>query len=171
MALVECRTAEDVRRLAKRNDEWRRQQYKQPEPPVTVAPPTEAEMAPEPFIPPAPRFTPRMVTIERLQNSARVMLKDAINLVCDRYGVSGADVVSMKREASICRPRQVVMWLGRNVLKRTLPEIGRALGGRDHTTVISGVRKIDCLRESDPVLQQQLDDLAAALGPERFWAD
>jgi hypothetical protein len=170
MALMECRSAEDVRELAKRQREWHQKQYTAKH--CEAAPVVEVvQPEPEPFIPPAPILTPRMVTIERLQRQAIPKIKNVLELVSERYGIRVADIVSRRRDAVICHPRQVAMWLAREVLKRSLPEIGRALGGRDHTTVISGIRKINRLRQADPAFDLELNELAGVLRPEPFWAD
>jgi hypothetical protein len=174
MALMECRSAEDVRERAKRQYEWHRQQYevKHCEVPVVEAKPVPAPTPePAPFIPPAPILTLRMVTVERLQRQSIPKIKNVLQLVSERYSTPISDIVSRRRDAVICHPRQVAMWLAREVLKRSLPEIGRAIGGRDHTTVISGIRKIERLRQADPAFDSELNELANMLRPEPFLAD
>ena len=61
------------------------------------------------------------------------------------------------------RPRQIAMYLAKTLTLRSLPEIGRRFGGRDHTTVLHAVRKIEGLSESDQLLSQELDTLKRML--------
>ena len=70
----------------------------------------------------------------------------------------------MPRSArSVARPRQIAMYLSKQLTTRSLPEIGRKFGGRDHTTVIHAVRKIEQLREEDPALDEDVDLLRRML--------
>ena len=63
-------------------------------------------------------------------------------LVTSRFNVSRADILSSRRTATVVRPRQIAMYLSKLLTPRSLPEIGRRFGGRDHTTVLHAVRKI-----------------------------
>ena len=63
----------------------------------------------------------------------------------------------------LARPRQIAMYLSKQLTSRSLPEIGRKFGGRDHTTVIHAVRKIEQLREEDPALDEDVDLLRRML--------
>ena len=65
--------------------------------------------------------------------------------VCRHFGITCAQLVSANRKRAIARPRQIAMWLSRNLTKRSLPDIGRRFGGRDHTTALHAVRRIDAL--------------------------
>ena len=90
---------------------------------------------------------------------------DSIKRAVCRYfhGVSKLDLESSRRTAGVVRPRQVAMWLCKDITKRSLPEIALQFGNRDHTTVLHAIRKIDCLREGDPQLQADLDAIKASL--------
>ena len=70
---------------------------------------------------------------------------------------------SARRARSVARPRQVAMFLAKTMTSRSLPDIGRRFGGRDHTTVIHGVRKIEELRATDPQIADDIDALKRAL--------
>jgi chromosomal replication initiator protein len=76
--------------------------------------------------------------------------------VADFYKIKVADMYSKKRPASIARPRQIAMYLAKELTKKSLPEIGELFGGRDHTTVLHAVRKIGAERSTNPELNQQL---------------
>lgn len=79
------------------------------------------------------------------------------------YGVDVIDITSNRRTAEVVKPRQVAMYLAKTLTTRSLSEIGRFFGRRDHTTILHGVRKITGLRATDPVLHQELTELEAVL--------
>jgi chromosomal replication initiator protein len=72
--------------------------------------------------------------------------------VARHYNVSRTDICSARRTANVVRPRQVAMYLAKTLTLRSLPEIGRRFGGRDHTTVLHAVRKIAALIPKDAEL-------------------
>ena len=85
-----------------------------------------------------------------LQASQRKVTIDEIQKrVCDHFDIRQNDLVSARRARAIARPRQIAMYLAKRLTPRSLPEIGRKFGGRDHTTVIHAVRQIEKLRASD----------------------
>ncbi len=83
--------------------------------------------------------------------------------VADFYKIKVADMYSKKRPASIARPRQIAMYLAKDLTKKSLPELGELFGGRDHTTVLHAVRKIGAERTTNPELNQQLHVLEQTL--------
>jgi chromosomal replication initiator protein len=83
--------------------------------------------------------------------------------VADFYKIKVADMYSKKRPASIARPRQIAMYLAKELTKKSLPEIGELFGGRDHTTVLHAVRKIGAERSTNTELNQQLHVLEQTL--------
>ena len=96
----------------------------------------------------------------------RVRIEDIQKVVARHYDVSKNDLLSNRRTRVIVRPRQIAMYLSKQMTPRSLPEIGRRFGGRDHTTVLHAVRKIGELKEEDPklsheieLLQRLIDDL------------
>ena len=94
-------------------------------------------------------------------NSRReVTIEDILKVVTSRYNVRLADLQSKKRTRSIAFPRQVCMYLARNLTRHSLEEIGGYFGGRDHTTVLHADRTIRALREEDVLLQATLERLA-----------
>jgi chromosomal replication initiator protein len=81
----------------------------------------------------------------------------------DHYGLTAGAMRSARRDRFVARPRQLAMYLARRLAGRTLPEIGRLFGDRDHTTVIHAVRAIEALRLSDPAVERDLAALCARL--------
>ena len=94
----------------------------------------------------------RQVGIENIQKT-----------VADFYKIKVADMYSKKRPASIARPRQIAMYLAKEMTQKSLPEIGDSFGGRDHTTVLHAVRKIGGERQKNAELNQQLHVLEQTL--------
>jgi chromosomal replication initiator protein len=85
----------------------------------------------------------------RTQDPRRVKIDDIQKLVASHFNVSRADILSSRRTANVVRPRQIAMYLSKTLTLRSLPEIGRRFGGRDHTTVLHAVRKIEDLASKD----------------------
>ncbi len=86
-----------------------------------------------------------------------------VTAVADFYGLSVEDIVGKSRSRKVARPRQMVMYLAREETDESLPQIGRALGDRDHTTVMYGYEKIEDLLETDPSLRREMLDIKARL--------
>ena len=94
----------------------------------------------------------RQISVENIQKT-----------VADFYKIKIADMYSKKRPASIARPRQIAMYLAKELTQKSLPEIGDMFGGRDHTTVLHAVRKIGGERQQHSELNQQLHVLEQTL--------
>jgi chromosomal replication initiator protein len=94
----------------------------------------------------------RQISVENIQKT-----------VADYYKIKTADMYSKKRPASIARPRQIAMYLAKELTRKSLPEIGELFGGRDHTTVLHAVRKISGERQQNTELNQQLHVLEQTL--------
>lgn len=94
----------------------------------------------------------KLVTIENIQKT-----------VCEYYKVRNSELLSKKRNRSIARPRQVAMYLSKTLTRHSLPEIGEAFGGRDHTTVLHANRKIKELIQSDSRMEEDLKMLTRLL--------
>ena len=88
----------------------------------------------------------------RPQEPKRIKIEDIQRVVARQYNVSRSDLLSSRRTANVVRPRQVAMYLAKTLTLRSLPEIGRRFGGRDHTTVLHAVRKIEALVAKDVAL-------------------
>jgi chromosomal replication initiator protein len=99
----------------------------------------------------------------RTREPKRVKIEDIQKLVATHYNVSRADILSSRRTANVVRPRQIAMYLSKVLTLRSLPEIGRRFGGRDHTTVLHAVRKIEGLTGSDRVLSEEVELLKRML--------
>jgi chromosomal replication initiator protein len=93
----------------------------------------------------------------------RVRIEDIQRIVARQYNVSRADLLSSRRTANVVRPRQVAMYLAKVLTLRSLPEIGRRFGGRDHTTVLHAVRKIENLAGNDSTLADEIETLKRLL--------
>lgn len=111
-------------------------------------------------------FEPQ-ITIERIDEilghiyrsgePKRVRIEDIQRVVARHYNVSKTELLSNRRTRNIVKPRQIAMYLAKVMTPRSLPEIGRRFGGRDHTTVLHAVRKIEDLSGSDNTLAQELE--------------
>jgi chromosomal replication initiator protein len=99
----------------------------------------------------------------RPQEPKRVKIEDIQRVVARQYNVSRADLLSSRRTANVVRPRQVAMYLAKTLTLRSLPEIGRRFGGRDHTTVLHAVRKIENLVSTDTALAEEIELLKRQL--------
>jgi chromosomal replication initiator protein len=99
----------------------------------------------------------------RTREPKRVKIEDIQKLVASHYNVTKADIVSARRTANVVRPRQIAMYLAKTLTPRSLPEIGRRFGGRDHTTVLHAVRKIEALAGTDGRLSEEIDLLKRLL--------
>jgi len=93
----------------------------------------------------------------------RVRIEDIQRVVARVYNVSRADLLSSRRTANVVRPRQVAMYLAKILTLRSLPEIGRRFGGRDHTTVLHAVRKIETLAGNDSAFAEEIEALKRQL--------
>lgn len=99
----------------------------------------------------------------RHREPRRVKIEDIQRLVANHYNVSRADILSSRRTATVVRPRQIAMYLAKSLTLRSLPEIGRRFGGRDHTTVLHAVRKIEGMVTTDQELAGEIDHLKRML--------
>lgn len=93
----------------------------------------------------------------------KVTIDEIIRKVADHYTLRISDLLSARRARQVARPRQVAMYLAKMLTSRSLPEIGRRFGGRDHTTVIHAVRKIEELRQSDSQIAEDVELLRRML--------
>jgi chromosomal replication initiator protein len=93
----------------------------------------------------------------------RVKIDDILRVVTKHFGVPRNDLLSSRRNRSIVRPRQIGMYLAKSLTSRSLPEIGRRFGGRDHTTVIHAIRKIEELIQGDSSMREDVEILKRLL--------
>jgi chromosomal replication initiator protein len=99
----------------------------------------------------------------RTHEPKRVKIEDIQKLVANRFSVTRQDILSARRTATVVKPRQIAMYLAKVLTPRSLPEIGRRFGGRDHTTVLHAVRKIEGLAKTDTGLNEELELLKRML--------
>jgi chromosomal replication initiator protein len=119
------------------------------------------------------KLTGQQVTLEMAEREMRdlirpaepkrVRIEDIQRVVARQYNVSRADLLSSRRTANVVRPRQVAMYLAKILTLRSLPEIGRRFGGRDHTTVLHAVRKIETLASNDSAFADEIESLKRQL--------
>ncbi len=93
----------------------------------------------------------------------RVKIDDILRIVSKHFGVSRGDILSQRRNRSIVWPRQIGMFLAKSLTSRSLPEIGRRFGGRDHTTVLHAIRKIEGQIQEDAALREEVEILKRLL--------
>src|SRR5438552_8375815 len=93
----------------------------------------------------------------------RIKIEEIQRIVARQYNVSRADLLSSRRTANVVKPRQIAMFLAKTLTLRSLPEIGRRFGGRDHTTVLHAVRKIQNLVHTDTTLAEEVELLKRQL--------
>jgi len=93
----------------------------------------------------------------------RVKIEDILRVVSRHYGVSKGDLLSQRRHRSVVWPRQIGMYLAKQMTARSLPEIGRRFGNRDHTTVIHAIKKIEAILGDNPRLRDELEELKKLL--------
>jgi chromosomal replication initiator protein len=93
----------------------------------------------------------------------RIKIDDIQRVVAKHYGVNRQDILSQRRHRSVVVPRQIGMYLSKTLTARSLPEIGRRFGGRDHTTVLHAIRKIEGEIAKDSRLRAELEDLKKLL--------
>jgi len=114
----------------------------------------------------------RPVTLETTQdvlhdllraNDRRVTIEEIQKRVAEHFNIRLADMHSARRARAVARPRQVAMYLAKQLTSRSLPEIGRKFGGRDHTTVMHAVRKVEELRSTDAGFNEDVELLRRML--------
>ncbi|KAF0675949.1 chromosomal replication initiator protein DnaA [Profundibacterium mesophilum] len=101
------------------------------------------------------RSSDRKTTIDEIQRK-----------VSDHYNIRLADLIGPKRLRIYARPRQIAMFLCKQMTQRSLPEIGRHFGGRDHTTILHGIKRIEALKSTDSQIAEDLEMLRRALSAD-----
>jgi chromosomal replication initiator protein len=118
------------------------------------------------------RFTGSRITIEQVKRALRdllalqdrqVSIDNIQRTVAEYYSIKIADINSKRRNRTIARPRQIAMALAKELTNHSLPEIGDAFGGRDHTTVLHACRKVAELRESSTDVAEDYKNLSRML--------
>jgi chromosomal replication initiator protein len=96
-------------------------------------------------------------------NSRKITIDEIQKKVVEHYNIKLSDMHSPRRSRSVARPRQVAMYLAKSITTRSLPEIGRKFGGRDHTTVIHAIKTIEEIMVIDPNLAEDIELLTRIL--------
>lgn len=99
----------------------------------------------------------------RTRDTRKIKIEDIQRVVAKHFNVTKADLLSSRRARAVVRPRQIAMYLAKQLTPRSLPEIGRRFGGRDHTTVLHAVRKVEELMSDDADLANEIDLLKRML--------
>lgn len=92
-----------------------------------------------------------------------IRFSDIMREVCEQFGVTKDDLLSKRRSHSIVRPRWVVMYLANTVTKKSYPDIGARLGGKDHTTILHGVRAMAALITTDETMARHVEAIRRRL--------
>ena len=93
----------------------------------------------------------------------KVTIEEIIRKVAEHYNLRMADLISARRARVVARPRQIAMFLSKSLTSKSLPEIGRKFGGRDHTTVIHAIKKIEELKLVDVQIADEVEILRRTL--------
>lgn len=118
------------------------------------------------------QFTNRELSVELVRESLKdlfalqdrlVSIDNIQRVVAEYYKIKVSDLHSKRRSRSVARPRQVAMYLAKDLTNHSLPEIGEAFGGRDHTTVLHAVRKIKELLDTDADIKEDVKNLLRIL--------
>lgn len=118
--------------------------------------------------PPAPVAAPRSIPEQpsrewkpwfRIIGAGAPTIKDIKVVTAEFYGISENDMCSQRRDMPVVRIRQVAVYLSKVMTAKSMPEIGRRFGGRDHTTVLSAVRRITALMETDRELADEVAEI------------
>lgn len=104
-----------------------------------------------------------LADLVRSREARKVRIEDILKIVSRHFKVPRNDLLSSRRSRDVVRPRQIAMYLAKSLTQRSLPEIGRRFGGRDHTTVLHSVRKVEQLIKDDGDLHQEIQLLKRML--------
>lgn len=181
IAVTECETAADVMRLAKQRAAWRQERYARPSELIQIVPEQEPAVERKLTIGGAPVKSALAIVLEYTRQ-IRELNRDALVIVpppppkrpsvsriiletAGHFEVNVNDILSERRTHGVVFPRQIAMYIAKTLTLRTLPDIGRRIGGRDHTTVIHAIRKIQRLIASgDTDLANDIQAITARLG-------
>ena len=97
------------------------------------------------------------------ENTITISIEEIQRIVCEYYKIRIADIKSTSRARPIVVPRQIAMYLIKKFLDKSLVDIGRSFGGRDHTTVINSLEKVDSLQSKDPQFKNDIDELTSII--------
>lgn len=129
--------------------------------------PAPAQIVPRPAPPqPAPEESPTDETASSAEPFAQPITTSLIvKTVADFYGISQSDIFSKRRMANLVRQRHVAMYLAKELTRRSLPDIGRRMGGRDHSTIFHACQRIAAFRATDAALNSEIEQIIEQLYP------
>ena len=93
----------------------------------------------------------------------RITVDEIQKATAEHFALKQADLLSERRTRAVARPRQLAMFLAKTLTTRSYPDIGRRFGGRDHTTVLHAVRRIEALRAEDPAIAADIEAVTRKL--------
>ncbi len=111
--------------------------------------------------------TPTRIEVEEVGGFGTRRVADIIDRVAFETGLRPIDIVGRRRRKALVRGRAAVSWIAREATLRSLPQIGRAMGGRDHSTIINQLRRAEDLRAADPAFRRLTERLAAEFSGEQ----
>lgn len=158
-----CVSAQDVRALATQTVR-KAVKLRHPPPPRIIA---INDLTPGPIpihiVVIAPEEKPVDAPQPEPTHSRHPTIASIISAVCQKYGVTKLDLISERRQNTVVLARQVAMHLARSMTLRSFPAIGLQLGGRDHTTVMHGARRIKERREANPAFDAEVAEIEKSL--------
>lgn len=111
-----------------------------------------------------PKPSARLGYVVAAARPQRKTVAEIQKVVAAHYGLTQMELISDRRARYVARPRQVAMWISRQITTRSMPDIGRRFGNRDHTTVLHALRRIEALRAEDPKMHDVTERLIEQLG-------
>jgi hypothetical protein len=133
--------------------------------------PEQVVMVPEVVPMPAPAEPALPFMMPEIDGAKRPSIRYVLDRVAKYFNLRPLDIIAPRRTANVVRPRQIVMFFAKICTPRSFPEIGRRLGGRDHTTILHGVRVIEKLRGTDTAVAAAVNDIAASIVEDGFEVD
>jgi hypothetical protein len=130
-------------------------EQKSPAPEIVPLAEPVAEIADDPDQP--------LILDDHRVRAAPLYVTDIVTFTAAYFRIPMIEFMSVRRTHNLSYPRHICMWLSKELTPRSLPYIGKRIGGRDHTTVLHGIRKIESMRICDPALQATLDDMLSKL--------
>lgn len=131
--------------------------FVRPSPVIVIEPPP----LPEPPAPPEPSIVLADMVTEIEEGPRPVTIREIQKCISKHFNISMAELLASRRLAKIVRPRQIGFYLARKLTSRSLPEIGRRFGGKDHTTVLHACKKVEERMAADPNLARTVAELEA----------
>ena len=131
--------------------------------PISIAPPASAQAV---DVTESSAEAPPAASIADPPTRAAPTARDIVRAVAAFHGISTQELLSRSRLRRAVTPRQIAHFLAKTLMRKSLPQIGRLIGGRDHTTVLHSIRKIDARRARDPAFAAEIEQLILQLSSD-----